>query len=190
MNLGARRMTAVGSEDEAFEALFTAEYGRVVAIANRVLADPHEAEDVAQEVFIDFHRKHPPQAPYAAPWLRAAAAHTALNRIRSRKRREQREVRHATDAGNQPEALDPETGAGWGAGPCQAAGDPRQATNAGGADRGRAGRRFRLGRDLAGLDPGHAAGHVCEAGDRDADRHAGPAGSAGPAQPQLLRHDQ
>src|SRR6266581_2164621 len=58
MNLGARRMTAVRTDDEAFEALFTAEYARVVGIANRVLADPHEAEDVAQEVFIDFHRLH------------------------------------------------------------------------------------------------------------------------------------
>jgi RNA polymerase sigma factor (sigma-70 family) len=91
-----------------FETLFLAEYGRVVAIANRVLSDRHEAEDVAQEVFIDFHRKHPPDATYAAPWLRAAAAHTALNRIRSRKRREQREVHHATDASNQADGLDPE----------------------------------------------------------------------------------
>ena len=91
-----------------FESLFLAEYGRVVGIAGRVLADRHEAEDVAQEVFLDFHRKHPPEASYAAPWLHAAAAHRALNRIRSRKRRESREVRHVTDATNQVESPDPE----------------------------------------------------------------------------------
>ena len=91
-----------------FEQLFLGEYPRVVAIANRVLADRHEAEDVAQEVFMDFHRKHRPDASYAGPWLHAAAAHTALNRIRSRKRREQREVRHVTDASNQVESPDPE----------------------------------------------------------------------------------
>jgi RNA polymerase sigma-70 factor (ECF subfamily) len=91
-----------------FDKLFLAEYARVVGIANRVLSDRHEAEDVAQEVFLDFHRKHRPDAPYAAPWLHAAAAHTALNRIRGRKRRERREVRHATDASTQNDAPDPE----------------------------------------------------------------------------------
>ena len=39
---------------EAFDRLFLAEYTRVTGIANRVLADPAEAEDVAQEVFIRF----------------------------------------------------------------------------------------------------------------------------------------
>jgi len=43
-------VATVRPDDEAFEALFTAEYARVAGIANRVLADPHEAEDVAQEV--------------------------------------------------------------------------------------------------------------------------------------------
>ena len=95
-------------ETIAFERLFLAEYPRVVGIANRVLADRHEAEDVAQEVFIDFHRKHSPEAPYAAPWLHAAAVHTALNRIRGRKRREMREARHAADASARGETPDPE----------------------------------------------------------------------------------
>jgi len=72
-----------------------AEYGKVVAVANRVLADRTEAEDVAQEVFLDFHRKHRPDAGYAPAWLHRAAVHTALNRIRSRKRRERREIADA-----------------------------------------------------------------------------------------------
>jgi RNA polymerase sigma factor (sigma-70 family) len=89
----------VKTEEESFEALFTSEYARVAGIANRVLADPDEAQDVAQEVFIDFHRLHSATAHYAAAWLYRAAAHTALNRLRGRKRRERRELAQATEEG-------------------------------------------------------------------------------------------
>src|SRR2546430_11886784 len=99
MNLGARRVTAVRTDDDAFEALFTAEYGRVVGIANRVLADPHEAEDVAQEVFIDFHRLHAASADYAPAWLHRAAAHSSLNRLRGARRRQKREFAQAMEEG-------------------------------------------------------------------------------------------
>jgi RNA polymerase sigma-70 factor (ECF subfamily) len=84
-------------DEESFEALFTAEYARVAGIANRVLADPHEAEDVAQEVFIDFHRLHSASAQYAPAWLHRAAAHAALNRLRGAKRRQRRELAQATE---------------------------------------------------------------------------------------------
>jgi RNA polymerase sigma factor (sigma-70 family) len=80
---------------EPFDRLFMAEYGKVVAVANRVLADRTEAEDVAQEVFLDFHRRHRADAGYAPAWLHRAAVHTALNRIRSRRRRERRELADA-----------------------------------------------------------------------------------------------
>ena len=94
-----RQNGAVTSNEDSFEALFSAEYGRVAGIANRVLADPHEAEDVAQEVFIDFNRLHSASAPYAAAWLYRAAAHKALNRVRGRRRREKRELSQATEEG-------------------------------------------------------------------------------------------
>lgn len=77
---------------DGFDRLFTSEYPRVVAIANRILRDRAEAEDVAQEVFLDFHAKHSPLAGYAPAWLHRAATHAALNRVRSRKRRLQREM--------------------------------------------------------------------------------------------------
>lgn len=76
---------------DAFEHLFRAEYARVAAIAHRVLADGDAAEDVAQEVFVDFQRRHPADAPWAASWLHRAAAHAALNALRARKRRIVRE---------------------------------------------------------------------------------------------------
>lgn len=83
--------TPVDSSGSAFERLFHAEYGRVTAIARRILFDSHAAEDVAQEVFVSFHRLHPAESPFAAKWLYAAAAHAALNALRGRKRRERRE---------------------------------------------------------------------------------------------------
>ncbi len=106
MHLGARRMASVRSDDEAFEDLFTAEYARVVRIANRVLADPQEAEDVAQDVFIDFHRLHSATADYAPAWLHRAAAHASLNRLRGARRRERREVAQAIGEGDR--TLDPQ----------------------------------------------------------------------------------
>lgn len=90
---------------DPFERLFLIEYGRVVGVANRVLGDAAEAEDVAQEVFWDLHRRHPEGMPQAARWLHAAAVHTALNRIRSRKRRERRERLVAERPGEDPEAV-------------------------------------------------------------------------------------
>jgi RNA polymerase sigma-70 factor (ECF subfamily) len=97
---------------DPFEALFQREYARVVAIARRVLADADEAEDVAQEVFVQFHRRHPAHASYAAHWLHAAAAHTALNSIRGKRRRLQREQREAAHAhrlhGDEAASLDPQ----------------------------------------------------------------------------------
>jgi len=81
----------------SFETLFRREYARVAAIAQRIVRDADEAEDVAQDVFVSFYRKHPADAGYAPAWLHAAAAHTALNAIRSRKRRGRRETAHARE---------------------------------------------------------------------------------------------
>lgn len=106
MSLDARGMTAARTESEAFEALFVAEYGRVVGIANRVLADVHEAEDVAQEVFMDFHRLHTAGAQYAPAWLHRAAAHASLNRLRGARRRQKREFAQALEEGDR--TLDPQ----------------------------------------------------------------------------------
>lgn len=88
---------AVRAMPAAFDTLFRREYPRVVAIALRIVRDHDEAEDVAQDVFVSFYRKHPADAPYAAPWLYSAAAHTALNVIRTRERRGRRDAVHARE---------------------------------------------------------------------------------------------
>jgi RNA polymerase sigma-70 factor (ECF subfamily) len=72
------------------EEVFRAAYGRVVAVAARVLGSRDGAEDVAQEVFVAFGRSSVP-AGEAPAWLSVAAAHTALNQLRSGRRRAGRE---------------------------------------------------------------------------------------------------
>jgi len=82
---------------DPFERLFLQEYPKVVAIAYRVLADRPAAEDVAQEVFLKFHRSYSPDSERASGWLHAAAVHSALNVIRGERRRAQRDTAHALD---------------------------------------------------------------------------------------------
>jgi RNA polymerase sigma factor (sigma-70 family) len=70
--------------------VFRRDYQRVVAVAARVLGSRDQAEDVAQEVFLSFSRSSVP-AGEAGGWLSVAAAHTALNLLRSGRRRASRE---------------------------------------------------------------------------------------------------
>lgn len=79
-----------GAARADLEQVFRATYPRVVAVAARVLGSRNEAEDVAQEVYLAFGRSSVP-AGQAVGWLSVAAAHTALNHIRSGRRRAVRE---------------------------------------------------------------------------------------------------
>jgi RNA polymerase sigma factor (sigma-70 family) len=72
------------------EAVFRTDYARVVAVAARVLGTRDQAEDVAQEVFLSFGCSSVPVGE-AGGWLTVAAAHTALNLLRSGRRRSARE---------------------------------------------------------------------------------------------------
>lgn len=87
-------LAAIGDceSSRGFDDLFATEYPRVVAIARRVLGDSGEAEDVAQEVFAAFARSRRAGDSRAHGWLRTAAVHTALNHMRTRKRRLAREL--------------------------------------------------------------------------------------------------
>ncbi len=72
------------------DVVFRREYQRVVSVAARVLGSRDQAEDVAQEVFLAFNRSSVP-AGEAGGWLSVAAAHAALNVLRSGRRRSARE---------------------------------------------------------------------------------------------------
>ncbi len=96
-----------GSVDGAvradLEVIFRRDYRRVVGVAARVLGSRDQAEDVAQDVFLSFGRSSVP-AGQARGWLSVAAAHTALNHIRSGRRRLSRE--EAAGAADRPVASD------------------------------------------------------------------------------------
>ena len=77
------------------DVVFRQQYQRVVSVAARVLGSRDQAEDVAQEVFLAFNRSSVP-AGEAGGWLSVAAAHTALNLIRSGRRRASNEETAAT----------------------------------------------------------------------------------------------
>jgi RNA polymerase sigma factor (sigma-70 family) len=88
------RSWAPSSAPTGFERLFADEYTRVTSIGQRILGDAAAAEDVAQEVFIDLHRRFGDDPGAHAPgWLHAAAAHSALNALRGGRRRAAREER-------------------------------------------------------------------------------------------------
>ena len=72
------------------EKIFRRDYQRVVGVAARVLGSGDQAEDVAQDVFLSFGRSSVPPGE-ATGWLCVAAAHTALNLLRSGRRRSARE---------------------------------------------------------------------------------------------------
>jgi RNA polymerase sigma factor (sigma-70 family) len=76
------------------EEVFRRDYRLVVGVAARILGAQDQAEDVAQEVFLSFGRTSVP-ADEARAWLSVAAAHTALNLLRSGRRRASREERTA-----------------------------------------------------------------------------------------------
>ena len=78
--------------------VFRRDYPMVVAVAARVLGSRDSAEDVAQEVFLSFGRSCVP-VEQARSWLSVAAAHTALNLLRSGRRRASREQSAAAAAG-------------------------------------------------------------------------------------------
>ena len=87
------------------EQVFRTTYPRVVAVAARVLGSRDGAEDVAQEVFLTFGRSSVP-AGEAMGWLSVAAAHTALNHLRSGRRRASREEAAGDGDGVCPDVAD------------------------------------------------------------------------------------
>ncbi|UVS79710.1 sigma-70 family RNA polymerase sigma factor [Actinokineospora sp. UTMC 2448] len=85
-----RRVAAEGRVRADLDVIFRREYRRVVSVAARVLGSRDQAEDVAQEVFLALGRTTVPEGEVRG-WLSVAAAHTALNLLRAKRRRASRE---------------------------------------------------------------------------------------------------
>lgn len=102
--------STIAPAPSAFDSLFDRQYARVTTIARRVLGDTQDAQDVAQDVFVEALRRHVADRPRPEAWLHAATVHTALNVLRSGRRRFTREQAvYRTDAatGSGATALDP-----------------------------------------------------------------------------------
>jgi len=76
---------------DAFAELVARYSGLVYGTCRRILGDPTEAEDVAQEAFIELATRGRAITTSISSWLHAVATHRALNRIRTNKRRASRE---------------------------------------------------------------------------------------------------
>src|SRR5438477_1980511 len=85
-----RLMLRVRDDDSAaFAELVERFQHRLVAVMHHLVGSPHEAEDLAQEVFLRVYRirkKYRPKAKFST-WLFTIANNLALNALRDRKRR-------------------------------------------------------------------------------------------------------
>jgi len=83
-------------DDDAFDELFVREWPRVVRIAQQITHSLPRSEEVAQDVFLAFHRRFPDELPERpGAWLHRSCARAALNDVRSERRRRSREEREA-----------------------------------------------------------------------------------------------
>jgi RNA polymerase sigma factor (sigma-70 family) len=76
--------TSRGALDAEFEALYRAQFPRLVRLCRLLLDDPMEAQDVAQEVFLKLVQRPRGDGPMpAAAWLTRVAVNACYDRRRS-----------------------------------------------------------------------------------------------------------
>ena len=100
-------MARVGRGDPAaIQALVARKLPRMVQLAHRMLGDPAEAEDVAQEVFVRAWKQAPTWIPGAArfdTWLHRVALNLCYDRLRRRRERPMAEPPEQPDTGPAPD---------------------------------------------------------------------------------------
>ncbi len=82
-----QRLWPQSKEEQTFEAIFNAQWDRVIAVLFRLVGDQDEAQDLALEVFLRLHRQPPTDRRNLAGWLYRVATNLGLNALRARKRR-------------------------------------------------------------------------------------------------------
>ena len=90
---------AVGDHD-AYRTVYRTVGGQVFGLVRRILRDPAQSEEVAQEVMLEVWRsaaKYRPERGEVVPWILTMAHHRAVERVRSSEasaRREERAAAH------------------------------------------------------------------------------------------------
>lgn len=90
---------AARGDDQAFAAVYDRFADRVFGLVRRVLRDPFQSEEVAQEVFVEAWRqarRYEPEKGSVATWLLTISHRRATDRVRSEQAARQREIRVAT----------------------------------------------------------------------------------------------
>jgi RNA polymerase sigma-70 factor, ECF subfamily len=81
------QLEACGRGDaEAFEDLYESVAPRIYGLVLRILKDPHQSEEVTQEIFLELWRTSPrfdPLRGSAHAWVMTMAHHRAVDRVRS-----------------------------------------------------------------------------------------------------------
>ena len=91
------RLTALGDE-RAFELLYDAFAGRVFGLARRIVRNPSQAEEVAQEVFLEIWRRasrFDPAKGSATSWVMTMTHARSVDRVRSAQASTDREFKVA-----------------------------------------------------------------------------------------------
>ncbi len=87
-SVGDRQLVdaVLGGDDEAFRSLVERESANVIGLCRRMLGDPYEAEDVAQEAFLRAYRALPTyraDGPFGA-WVWRIAMRLSVARLKQR----------------------------------------------------------------------------------------------------------
>ncbi|MFF9120969.1 sigma-70 family RNA polymerase sigma factor [Streptomyces massasporeus] len=97
-------LLVAGGDQKAFEELYTVVSGPVFGLVRRVVRDPAQSEEVAQEVLLELWRsaaRFDPGRGSAMSWILTLAHRRAVDRVRSARAAGEREQREALRA-NQP----------------------------------------------------------------------------------------
>ena len=84
--LTACLLRAAEGDQQAFAEVYDAVERRVYGVTLRVLGDPHQAEEVAQEALVEVWRtsaRFDPSRGSAGAWITTIAHHRAVDRVRS-----------------------------------------------------------------------------------------------------------
>ncbi|HTV83522.1 MAG TPA: RNA polymerase sigma factor [Acidobacteriaceae bacterium] len=83
--------TSLSAHDHSFRSLMLEHQSMVFSIALRILGDRFQAEEVAQDVFLELHAKREEltSGEHILHWLRRVAVHRSIDRIRQRERRQE-----------------------------------------------------------------------------------------------------